>query len=347
MLALGAQPPLPAARVDPTRIRGLRELNYPRPLLGCRFDPLGHYIFAGAEDRTIQRWDLNTGQRVAYLGHRSWVRGLTVSHDGKTLIAGDYAGQVLVWPSDASLPRPLRALHAHVGWVRAVALSPDDKYLATCGNDNLVKVWSMADGKLLRQLAGHSCHVYDVAFDPSVPTLTSGDLNGAVKQWDLATGRLLRDLDTGLGPRYDKNVPNPGGGIRALTYRSDGKFLVCAGITDVQNAFAGVGRPLVLLFDLETGRRQPALVPKENFQGTAWGAVFHPDGFVIGVGGGRGGALWFWRPDQPQAFFTLKVSATARDLALHPDGQRLAVAFGDGTLRLYEMPWKTTNKVGS
>ena len=65
--------------------------------------------------------------------------------------------------------------------------------------------------------------------------------------------------------------------------------------------------------------------------------AFHPDGFLAGVGGGNGGALWFWKPDQAQAFYTLKLPANARDLDLHPDGRRLAVASFDGVLRIYDM----------
>ena len=49
---------------------------------------------------------------------------------------------------------PLRTVEAHQGWVRAVAVSPDGKLLATCGNDNLVKLWNAADGTLVDELRG-------------------------------------------------------------------------------------------------------------------------------------------------------------------------------------------------
>ena len=65
--------------------------------------------------------------------------------------------------------------------------------------------------------------------------------------------------------------------------------------------------------------------------------VFHPDGFLAGVGGGNGGALWFWKPDAAQAFHTLALPNNARDLDLHPDGKRLAVPFFDGAVRIYDM----------
>ena len=64
---------------------------------------------------------------------------------------------------------------------------------------------------------------------------------------------------------------------------------------------------------------------------------FHPAGFALGVGGGSGGALWFWKPTSGDNFFTLRLPNNARDLDLHPDGRRLAIPFFDGAVRLYEM----------
>jgi len=105
----------------------------------------------------------------------------------------------------------------------------------------------------------------------------------------------------------------------------------------VSNAFAGVGNPLIVLFDWASGKQKQLLRPKTPFQGTAWGVVFHPDGFLAGVGGGNGGMLWFWKPDASKDFFSLKLPNNARDLALHPASRSLAVPFFDGAVRTYSM----------
>ena len=70
----------------------------------------------------------------------------------------------------------LRIIDAHAGWVRAIAVSPDGRQFATCGNDNLVKLWNAADYSLIRDFDGHQSHVYNVAFHPSERMLVSGDL---------------------------------------------------------------------------------------------------------------------------------------------------------------------------
>jgi hypothetical protein len=331
------KPAAEPVKADPLQTRQVLELKHSSPLISCALDPSGRFAFAGGQDSLIQRWELATSKRTALAGHKSWVRALAFHPGDGMLFTGGYEGQVLAWRLDAEAPAPERTIDAHRGWVRALTVSPDGKQLATCGNDGLVKVWSTADGKPVREFAGHDCHVYQVAFHPNGQHLASTDLKGIVKHWDLTGGKAVRDLDAKLLHKYDPTFRADIGGARSMAFSPDGTLLACAGITQVTNAFAGVGKPVVVLFDWESGKVKQQLQPKENFQGTAWGVAFHREGFLVGAGGGSGGTLWFWKPDQPQAFHTLKLPGNARDLALHPDGLRLAVPFYENVLRIYEM----------
>ncbi len=330
--------PTPAAApADPAQTHLVRELKHTSPLISCRFDPAGRFVFAGAQDSSVQRWDLATGQKTTLAGHQSWVRALIGLDRGRLLVTGDYHGKLIWWPADAAAPAPVRTVAAHDGWTRALAVSPDGQTLASCGNDHLVKLWSVAHGKFLREFAGHGSHVYNVAFHPGGRFLVSADLMGVVKQWDLATGRAVREFDAKALHWYDPVFGAHIGGVRSMAFKADGSLLAGAGISEVSNAFAGIGKPLVILYDWQSGTIKQRLRPKENFQGTAWGVAFHPAGHVVGVGGGSGGALWFWKPEQALAVHTLKLPNNARDLDLHPDGRRLAVAFFDGAVRVYAM----------
>lgn len=331
------------SKIDPAQTRLAQEFKHGSPLIGCRFDPSGRFVVAGAQDNRLVRWELDGGKKTELVGHQSWVRALAF-HD-KLLFSADYTGKVLVWEIEAETPTPVRTIEAHRGWVRALAVSGDGRTLASCGNDALVKLWSIPDGKPLGQLAGHQSHVYNVAFHPDHSRLASADLKGVVKDWDLARGkddgRLVRDLDASVLYKYDPVFRADHGGVRSMAFRPDGSLLACAGITGVTNAFAGVGKPAVVLFDWPAGKLTHLLVSKEAFQGTMWGVVFHPAGFVAGAAGGSGGALFFWKPAQPQAFHTVKLPNNARDLDLHPDASRLAVPFFDNVLRIYDMTVKT------
>lgn len=325
--------------VAPAKTRMAKEIKHGAPLMGCRFDPSGRFVFAGGQDNGLQRWDLASGKKTTFAGHQSWLRAIAFAPKDKLVITGDYHGKLLFWPIDGDAPKPIKSIDAHDGWLRAAKTSLDGKLLATCGNDGLIKLWSLPDGKPVRILKGHGCHVYNVTFAAN-GAVASCDHKGIVKLWDAAKGAVIRDMDASVLYKYDPSFRADIGGARGMTFNRDGKLLACAGITEVTNAFAGVGKPLIVVFDVASGQRKQLLKPQAAFQGAAWGVAFHPLGFVIGVGGGNGGALWFWNITKPESFFTLKLPNNARDLDLHTDGKRLAIPFFDGAVRIYDMSVK-------
>lgn len=322
----------------PPPVRLEREWKVGRPLIGCRFDPAGRFLFASAEDSTVRRLDLLTGATTTFAGHASWVRGMAFVPEAPTrpvtVVSGDYHGNLVWWPGDVAKPTPIRTVAAHDGWVRAVAVSPDGATVASCGNDRLVKLWNAADGAPIRTLAGHDAHVYNLAFHPAGRRLVSCDLKGVVKDWDLATGACGRDLDAKALHKYDPVFRADIGGARGMGFDPAGGRLACCGIGNVSNAFAGVGNPLVAVFDWPGGKPK-LLKPKEAFQGTAWGVAFLSAGAVVAAGGGSGGRVWVWAGDDAASTHTVAVPANARDLAAHPAGDRFAVAGANGTAYLY------------
>jgi WD40 repeat protein len=251
-----------------------------------------------------------------------------------TVVTGDYHGKLIWWDGAAVTPVPLRTIDAHDGWARAVATSPDGTTVATCGNDHLVKLWSVPFGTHIGDLVGHGCHVYNVAFHPSGGRLVSADLKGVIKDWDLATGKVVRELDAKILYKYDSGFRADIGGIRGMSFSADGNTLACAGITNVSNAFAGVGNPLVVLFDWKDGKAKQ-LKTKEAYQGTGWGVALHPAGFTVAAGGAGNGRIWFWNGEDN--VHKVDVPASARDMALHPSGTALAVAGHTGAATIYSL----------
>jgi WD40 repeat protein len=335
MSFLAAPPTAPA--IDPTKVREVSSWPHTSPLVCARFDPSGAFVFAGAQDNTIVRWTVPEGKKVVLTGHKSWVRSLAFSARDGLLFSGDYAGRLLAWPVAGDAPAPRWDITAHRGWIRALASSPDSRRLASCGNDHLVRLWHVPDGQPLRTLDGHDCHVYNVAFHPDGKWLASADLKGNVKVWDVERGECVRELDARILHKYDGVFRADIGGARGMAFDPEGKYLACCGITNVSNAFAGVGNPLVVLFDWASGKQKAQLKPRAPHQGTAWGVAIHPLGFILAAGGGNGGELWVWKPDDPLSWHTLKLAGNARDLSLHPKGRLVAIPCHDSRLRLYDL----------
>jgi WD40 repeat protein len=327
---------------DPTKAHLADDFSDNSPYISCRFDPTGRFVFAGAQDSLIVRWELDTKKKTDLAGHESWPRALAFSPDGSVLISGDYAGRLLWWPAADEAPSPLRTIEAHDGWVRGVAVSPDGQFVASCGNDLLVKLWRADDGSPVRPLAGHTSHIYNVAFHPAGGRLVSCDLKGELIDWEIETGKEARRLKAAALHKYDTTFKADIGGARGLAFNRDGSLLAASGITNVSNAFAGIGDPLVLVWSWESGAEPKAYKSKANLRGAAWNVALHPEGFIIALsGGGGGGHLLFWKPEEEQEFHSFKLPGTARDMDLHGDRLRIAAAHADGHLRIVNLAEKS------
>lgn len=330
---------------EPEKTHVARELKYGKPLIACRFDPTGKAVFAGAEDDTVQRWDLAADpaqvKPVAYNAHEGWPFALGVSLDGQTLVTGGTDGKLIWWPATGDAPKPMRSLAAHQGWVRAIAFAPDGARFATCGNDRMVRVWSLAGGEQVLELPGHDRPVFRVAFTADGAHLVSADLKGLVIQWDTRTGKEERRFDASKLYHYDTGQGVDYGGVRDLALSRDGAFLACSGQINASNPLGAVSNAALVVLDWKTGEFKQLQHLKEGVAGVAWGVRFHPEGFLIASSGGTGGGfLWFTKPDQANEFFKLALPNSVRDLDLHSDGLQIATAHHDGVVRLCLMKAK-------
>src|SRR5215475_11615379 len=102
----------------------------------------------------------------------------------------------------------------HTKSANAVAFSPDNRWLASGGKDNVIKIWDLSNGNVLRTLYGHSSNVNALAVSPDGKLLASGsgDINderdlrstmegggvggedNTVRIWNVETGRELKIL---------------------------------------------------------------------------------------------------------------------------------------------------------
>jgi WD40 repeat protein len=332
-------PKTDAPKIDPAKTHVTVEHKHTRPLIACRFDPTGKYVFFAAEENAVQRLDLASKTVTPLAAHDSWVRAIGFSPSGDAAYTGGYDGRLAWWRATDEKPQPTRVIDAHQGWLRALVVSPGGEKIATCGNDNTIKLWDATDGRLIAELAGHASHVYNVAFHPAGETLASCDLKGVVKEWDVSTASAKRDFAPAAALyKYDTTFRADIGGARSMAYNGDGSRLALGGITNVTNAFAGIGNAALVLYDTSTGKPAAPFQNKDKINGVMWGVAWHPAGFWIGLaGGGGGGWLYFFKEGATNEFFKLKLKTDGRDLALSPDGTNVAVAHSDSTLRIYAL----------
>lgn len=150
------------------------------------------------------------------------ITSLTFSPDGHRLATAcaDHTGRIYAIEDHGQHLIVQHVLAGHSGPVQAVVFSPDGKLLVTASIDRSIKVWSAADGKLLRSLGQHTDAIQCLAFRPLVAGQTecasAGD-DRTVRIWQPDIGRMVRIVRGHEKP------------ILALAFHPDGRTLFSAG----------------------------------------------------------------------------------------------------------------------
>ena len=147
-------------------------------------------------------WDVESGRELRTLkGSDQRVGMVAVGGDDWTIASGLDNGWVVV--RDASDGREIRSWLCHDNNFMAIALSPDGRWLASCGDsrrrdDPKVKLWDRETGRLVWAARGHSDLPYCAAFSPDGRRLATA-CGSEFKLWDTRDGRELRAVTAPIG----------------------------------------------------------------------------------------------------------------------------------------------------
>jgi WD40 repeat protein len=286
------------------------------------FSPDGRRLAAGTSHEKRERpgelrvWDLATGREALLLkGQASSVDWVAFSPGGERLVSVSQH-QVTLW--DSATGRGLRTLDTYPYGIWRGALSPDGKRLAASGVDGRIVLWDLGTGQELSTLWGHTWFIESLAFSPDGRHLASGSEDETVKIWDAATGVQLHSFS---GKGWGASV---------------------AFSPDSSQLFAGWGDGTIRAWDVQTGQERFTL---KGHADMVVGLSVSPDGRRLASASSDGsshrprqaGRVKVWDLTTRLELMAFRGHAgSVWAVAFSPDGQRLASAGGDGTVRVYD-----------
>ncbi len=142
--------------------------------------------------------EVNSERIVGSLKAETPLYNVSISPDGRVIAASDLNNLIRLWdPAKAyrtgqeKYPEPVK-LAGHAGQsgsfralVWEVVFSPDGRLLASAGGDATLRLWDVANARLLATLTGHTRGVTSVAFQPEGLLLASGSLDGTLRIWGI------------------------------------------------------------------------------------------------------------------------------------------------------------------
>lgn len=267
--------------------------------------PDGRSLIAGQEDGIVARWDLATGERRVLGRHNARVGVVAVSRDGHWAATGSDDRTVRLWNL---VDGTWRVLAGHTAPVRAVAFSPTAQLIASAGIDSTVRVWQIESGSV-SLLRGHGAAVQQLVFSSDGRWLASAAEDKTTRVWDVAPLAAVREL---VGPPL-RTI--------ALAHSPDGRFLATASQDRTVRAWA-----------LPSGA--PLAVHSEPSSPTV--VAFSPDGARMAAATETAVVIWDAQSGAEQLRIALAPAVAAWALRFSPDGRRLAVARGDGAVRVFD-----------
>lgn len=251
------------------------------------------------------------------MGSILWV---VFSPSGKFLATGDVNGRIYLWDVANNkfryqLLNPYSIFDrgsskGHNGWVWSLRFSPDERYLASAGDDKIIIIWDFETQQFSRILRGHNDTIRSLSFNQR-NILASASDDKTVKIWDITTGECIRTING-----HDTR-------IRTVSFSPTGQTLASAGDDKT-----------VKIWDITTGELIKTL---RGHRGEIRTISFSPTGQII-AGAGNDTRIRLWNVESGECIQSLTGhNDWVRSVDFNRDGEFLASASEDQTVKLWDV----------
>jgi WD40 repeat protein len=192
------------------------------------FDPANSDLIGSVNADAEHIWNWSTGAEVDLTppNPTNWMVWCAFSPDGKYFATSCFNGNTYLWKM-ADLSGPFKIFAASADQQqRTVAFSPDGKWMASAGGDDVVTIRNTTNWDVVTTLVGHTDTIYDIAFSPDSSMIASGSYDMTARIWNVSGWSLKYTLANNIG--------TPGSDlINGVTFSPDSQTLAYADTSDI------------------------------------------------------------------------------------------------------------------
>jgi WD40 repeat protein len=295
----------------------------------------GQHLVSCGSDQLVRLWKLegNSGKELqSFRGHKDWVTSVAFSRDGYHIVSSGVDKLIKVWEITS---RDLPLLPEHTSGVEALALSPDNKLLATGAADNTIKLWDRATGAEVATLTGHANPIVSLVFTPDSKMLVSSGYEAALRLWEVSP------------PREIPRTPGQMQAFSRLRRYSPYIFLEPAGkklfvwLPLNENRIS----TMVECYDLHEGKQEFTFFDDAR---KVESLSFCANGKIAATGAKDGTVRLHDLTEKGAVMkggdWSFYENVGVADLALAPDGKTLIVTSAEGDIKVGDIPSRTVRR---
>jgi WD40 repeat protein/serine/threonine protein kinase len=311
------------------------------------FLPNGTQFISSSYDSTLRLWDIETDETsLIFDGHDSAVYQVLFNSDGTQMLSVSKDQTIHLWDTQTGeLIRifgpdspDTEEIEGHSNRAISVAYSPDEKFIISGGYDNVMHLWDVETGELLRtfgpdnpdtdEIEGHkpstdedTLPIWFVQYSPDGKTAFSASFDETIIQWDIDTGEIIRifgkdDLET-------DEIEGHLVGVLGVNVLSDGKRILTHAWDNT-----------IILWDVETGEIIHQYLGHDNW---LWNIAISPDEKTF-ISASADSTMILWDIESGEIirhFLGHEDSVLSVDFS--PDGKWVVSAGRDGLVTLWNI----------